>query len=221
MNLVANNLSLSWLVGGGLLFFAALVWAFKTAPWHKVHGDKTAQNVFLAATLILFLVWQVGASLGEGITFHFLLATTMTLMFGAQFAILAVALATIGVTLQADLGWLALGVNGLVMGLVPIFITVGLLKIAQRYLELNYFVYLFFNAFLAASMGAVVSLGLAGIILWSSEAHTYQTLKQLFFPFIPLMATPEGFVNGMLLGALILLKPHWVATFDTHEAFKR
>jgi uncharacterized membrane protein len=221
MNLVASSLSLPWLVGGGLLFIGALLWAFKTAPWHKVQDDKVAQNVFLAATLIVFLTWQVGASLGDGITFHFLLATTMTLMFGAQFAILAVALATIGVTFQGDLGWLALGVNGLVMGLVPIFITLGLLKIGQRYLELNYFVFLFFNAFLAASLGAVLSLALAGVILWSSEAHAYATLKQVFFPFIPLMATPEGFVNGMLMGALILLKPHWVATFDSNQAFKR
>ena len=220
MNLVEEWLDLPWLVGGGLLFLSALVWAFKTAPWHKVQNDKGAQHVFLAATLVVFLVWQVGASLGSGITFHFLLMTTLVLMFGAQFAILAMSLALLGVVFQADLGVLALGINAVIMGLVPIFITVGLLKIARRYLEVNYFVYVFFNAFLAASIGVVVSLSLATLALWSSEVLSYAALKQVFIPFIPLMATPEGFINGMIIGALLMLKPHWVATFDWDAASK-
>ncbi len=214
MNLLAENLSLPFIVAGWLLFLAGLVWATKTAPWHKVAGDKAAQHVLLAAVVVVFFTWQLSASLGGGLTFHFLLMTVLTLMFSPQFALIGMALSLVGVTFESNLGWLSFGLNAVIMGLLPIMITALMLKLSQRFLENNFFVYVFFNAFLAAAMGVVLSLSLGAWVLWMSEAHTLEVLKQTFIPFIPLMAMPEGFVNGMLMVALILLKPQWVSSFQ-------
>jgi len=213
LNLIADTLGLPTIIGGWLILLGALGWALKTAPWHKVEGDRGAQHVLLAFTVIVFFVWQFGASLGSGITFHFLFMTLMTLMFAPQFAIMGMLLALLGVTFQSDLGWLALGVNAVVMGLIPIAVTWFLFKLGARFLEANFFVYVFYNGFFSAAVGIVLSLVFATFILLINDAYSYEFLKQSFIPYIPLMATPEGFINGMVLAALIVLKPNWISTF--------
>ena len=220
MNLFAENLTLPFIVAGWLLFLGALIWAVKTAPWHKIQGDKGAQHVLLAAVVVVFFAWQLSASLGNGLTFHFLLMTTLTLMFSPQFALLGMSLALIGVTFESGLGWLSFGLNGVLMGVLPVMIATLMLKTSHRFLEQNFFVYVFFNAFLAAAIAVVVSLSVGAWVLWVSEAHTLAVLKQTFIPFIPLMAMPEGFVNGMLMAAMVLLKPQWVSSFNDRTNVK-
>jgi uncharacterized membrane protein len=221
MNLLAGNLTLPFIVAGWLLFLGSLFWAIKTAPWHKIEGDKGAQHVLLAALVVVFFVWQLSASLGEGLTFHFLLMTVLTLMFSPQFALIGMSLALMGATFESDLGWLSFGLNGVVMGVLPIMITALMLMASHRFLDKNFFVYLLFNAFLAAALGVVVSLSVGGWVLWVSEAHSLDVLKQSYLPLIPLMAVPEGFVNGVLMLAIILLKPQWVSSFRDQDYFKK
>ncbi|GKT11046.1 MAG: hypothetical protein ISEC1_P0009 [Thiomicrorhabdus sp.] len=221
MNLFAESLTLPFISFGWLLFLSSLVWAFKTAPWHKVEGDRGAQNILLATALILFFLWQLSASLGNGLTFHFLLGTLLTLMFGVQFAFIAMVLALIGVTFESGLGWLSLGINAVLMGLVPIIITSLMLRFSRAYLELNFFVYVIFNAFLASAIGVVVSLSLGAWVMWVTEAHSLAMLKQSFIPYIPLMATPEGFLNGLLMTAVLFLKPNWVSSFNGESFITR
>lgn len=213
MNLSAASLGLPTIVFGWTILLLSVLWALKTAPWCKIENDKRAQHVLLGFTALVFFIWQFSASLGDGLSFHFLLMTLVTLMFAPQFAILAMVLALAGVTFISDLGWLSLGVNAFIMGLVPIFITWFLFKLGAKFLEANFFVYVFYNGFFSAALGIVVSLSLAAMVMLVNEVHTYEALKQGFIMFIPLMATPEGFVNGMILAALILLKPNWIATF--------
>lgn len=220
MNLAADGLGLPWLVGSLLIWVGLLIWAFKTAPWYKVQDDKGAQHVLLAAAFIVLLIWQFGASLGEGITFHFLMMTTITLMFGPQFALMAMSLAILGVTFESGLGFMSLGINAVLMGVIPIFITWWMARWAFAKLDHNIFVFVFFNAFLSAAVGVVTSLGLAATILYAAEVHSVEVLNQSFIPFIPLMATPEGFLNGMLMTAFILFKPQWVSSFSDREYFK-
>lgn len=221
MNLFEESLTLPFIVAGWLLFIASFIWAFKTAPWHKVEGDRGAQNVLWAAALLVFLLWQLSASIGAGLTFHFLMMTMLTLMFGPQFALIGMALALVGVTFESGLGWLAFGLNAVLMGLIPIMITSLMLRFSRAYLELNFFVYIFFNAFFAGAVGVVVSLSLGAWVMWVTEAHALETLKQSFIPFIPLMATPEGFLNGLLMTAVVFLKPHWVSSFNGEFFIKR
>jgi len=64
----------------------------------------------------VFLLWQLSASLGGGLTFHFLMMTLLTLMFGAQFALLSMSLALLGVTFEGGLGWLSFGFKRTING---------------------------------------------------------------------------------------------------------
>jgi len=221
MDLLSESLTLPFIVGGWLLFMASLIWAFKTAPWHKIDGDRSAQHVLLGATFLVFLLWQLSASLGNGITFHFLMMTLLTLMFGARFTIIGMAFVLLGVAFESGLGWLSFGLNAVLMGLIPIVITALMLMFSKAYLELNFFVYVFFNAFLAGTVGVAVSLGLGAWVMWTTEAYTLTVLEQTFIPFIPLMSVPEGFMNGFLIAALLVFKPEWVSSFDGRVFVKK
>ncbi|MGE4500418.1 MAG: energy-coupling factor ABC transporter permease [Hydrogenovibrio sp.] len=216
MNLQDAGLAWGWLAGGGLLCAAALFWAVRTAPWFKIQ-DKEAQHVFLGMTVIVLLLWNSGASLGGGITFHLLLAALTTLMFGAQFAILCMSVALLGVTILGNAGWMAYGLNMVMMGVVPILIVWWIAILAYKYLDRNFFVFVLLNGFFAAGISSVVSLLVAAAVMGFSGVQSLETLERSFIPYIPLMAIPEGFVNGMLILALVLMKPEWVSCFTDEQ----
>jgi len=219
MNLQDEGLSWIWVLSGALLYLLAMVWSLRTAPWHKVL-DRESQHVFLGVTVVVFLLWNSGASIGSGLTFHLLMAALITLMFGAQFAMISISFALLGVTVLGNAGWLAYGLNAVLMGVIPILIVWWIAILSYRYLERNFFVFILLNGFLAAGVASIVTLGLsAGVMTWSG-VQSIETLEQSFIPYIPLMAIPEGFTNAMLLLALVLMKPEWVSCFTDEQYLK-
>lgn len=217
MNLPDDLLSLGWLVVAWILFLASMLWAWRTAPWYKVKGDRTAQHVLFGMALVIILVWSFSASIGGGFSFHFLLMTVTTLMFGPQFALMAMTLALLGVSLNGDAGWMSFALNALLMGWIPIMLTWWIYKLAYRYLHRNFFVYIFLNGFLAAGVSTVLAMFAVAAVLWLDGVHDMVALSYSFLPYIPLIAAPEAFLNGFLLAGLVLMKPEWVSTFSDEQ----
>lgn len=217
MNLPDGLFGWSWALIAWLGYLAAMVWALRTAPWYKVKGDRGAQNVLFGAAVLVVIIWSFSASIGGGFSFHFLLMTVMTLMFGPQFALIAMTLGLLGVSLAGEAGWAAFGLNALLMGWIPIMVTWWIYKVAYRYLHRNFFVYIFMNGFLAAGVSTVLALSVAAALMWVAGVYDFEALKYNFIVFIPMLAAPEAFLNGFLLTALVIMKPEWVSTFSDHD----
>ncbi len=217
MNLPDDLLSLGWLVTAWILFLASMLWAWKTAPWYKVKGDRAAQHVLFGMALVIILVWSFSAGIGGGFSFHFLLMTVVTLMFGPQFALMAMTLGLLGVSLNGDAGWISFALNALLMGWIPIMLTWWIYELAYRYLHRNFFVYVFLNGFLAAGISTVVAMFAVAAVLWLDGVYDMTALSYNFLPYIPLIAAPEAFLNGFLLAGLVLMKPEWVSTFSDEQ----
>lgn len=220
MNLPDIPFSWAWVLGGFAILVIALIWAAKTAPWHKIRKDSEAQHVFLGSVLILFFSWLASASLEDGLSFHLLLVTTVTLMFGPQFAIFSALLALAGVTIMESSGLWMFGVNAVLMILIPVLISWQLAVWAYRFLEHNFFVFILFNGFFAAGLSMFTVLLMASGVMYFGELHEWEKLMQSFLPYIPLMVFPEAFVNGMILLALVMFKPQWVSCFDDDHYLK-
>lgn len=220
MNLPDEGFSAAWIIAGWVLFVVMLLWSLKTAPWHKIKGDSEAQNVFLGATVLLFFAWQGGASIGEGLSFHVLLVTTLTLMFGPQFAFFSASIALIGVTAMGDSGAMMFGMNAFLMAVLPIMIVWWMAVFAYRYLDRHFFVFVLFNGFFAAAVSTSFALFAAAGVMWLGELHPAEKLVQSFVPYIPMMVIPEAFANGVLVLALVILRPNWVSCFDDDEYLK-
>ena len=209
-----------WLLWtANLLFASALLLALRLAPWRRFRVTEQI-HVFLGASVILMLLWHMEAKVQPGLTFHLLGVTAITLMFGWSLAVIAAALALLGVTLDAGTGWNGLALNALVSGVVPITLTQILLILIRWYLPKHFFVYVLVNGFLTAGFVGVASGYLAAWLLIASGAYTFAELDQTVLPFFPLMFLPEAILNGWLLAVLVAFKPHWVYSFSDEQYLK-
>lgn len=215
MNLTAAHLPYEWLLVAHLLYAIILLITLINAPWrHLTCNDDT--HVFFAASILLWLAWRSGGGVTEGMEFHLLLATSVTLMFGWQFAILAVSIAQLCLTLEGLSQWISFSINIWVNGLIPIIVTFGLFRILYISLPKHFFIYIYGSAFFGGALAMAISRLCGMAILLLSGAYTWLQLKDESM-FIFIMLFPEAFINGLIMTVLVAYRPTWVSSFsDTH-----
>jgi uncharacterized membrane protein len=207
------------LLPGSSLWLAAVVYAILlagaclTAPWEKIL-DKEGSNIFFGAVAFVAVVWILRAGIEPGHNYHLLGATALCLMFGWQFALVAVSLVLLITTWQGPAGWETFAINALVMGAVPVLFTRIMLYACQRWLPHNFFIYIFINAFLTGALSMLLCGFAASAVLSLAAADSLPGGSYL--QVIPLLMFGEAFLNGMIMILLVAYKPRWVATFHDH-----
>jgi uncharacterized membrane protein len=198
-----------WLAA--LAYAILLTAALLTAPWNKIL-DKEGSNIFFGAVAFIAVVWTLRAGIVPGHNYHLLGATALCLMFGWQFALVAVSLVLIVTTWQGPAGWETFAINALVMGAVPVLFTRFMLYTCQRWLPHNFFIYIFINAFLTGALSMLLCGFAASMVLAIADGIPGSNYLQV----IPLLMFGEAFFNGMIMILLVAYKPRWVATFHDH-----
>jgi uncharacterized membrane protein len=211
MDIPADLLPVSSLWIAALVYATLLLIAGLTAPWDKLL-DKEGSNIYFGAVAFIAVVWILRAGIEPGHNYHLLGATALCLMFGWQFALLAVSLVLLITTWQGPAGWETFAVNALVMGAVPVLFTGFMLYACQRLLPHNFFIYVFINAFLTGALSMLLCGVAASAVLTMADYMPASSYLQV----IPLLMFGEAFLNGMLMILLVAYKPHWVATFHDH-----
>lgn len=195
----------------GLL--ALLILALIRAPWARL-GNAATLNLWLAATVVLMLLWSVKTGVKPGLNLHVLGATALTLMFGPALAFGALALVVAAITLAGQAGWQAYSLNLLLMGGVPILVSHGLFKLVDRRLPNHFFVYVFINAFFGGAL-AMSSVGLASTALVTiAGLYPMDYLSDQYLPYYILMAWSEALLTGMAISLMVVFRPSWIVTFD-------
>ncbi len=200
----------------GIANVIALLWlgfAIWRLPYRLLWNSAFTHVLFGAAVAVLVL-WSLQAGVPPTLHFHLLGVTALTLMFGWQFASLAVAAVLLGVTLNGQGGWSSFGLNYLIMASIPILLTQQLLVWAQRHLPHNFFIYVYINAFLCAGVAILAAAGVGAALLWLTGIHTAAWLGYQYLPYFPLMFFSEAVLNGMIMTMLVALRPQWVCSFD-------
>jgi uncharacterized membrane protein len=208
MDIPANLLPVASLWIAALVYLVLLAAAALTAPWGKLL-DKEGSNIYFGAVAFIAVVWILRAGIEPGHNYHLLGATALCLMFGWQFALMAVSLVLVITTWQGPAGWEAFAVNALVMGAVPVLFTRLMLYACQRWLPHNFFIYVFINAFLTGALSMLLCGYAASAVLAMADYMPASSYLQV----IPLLMFGEAFLNGMLMILLVAYKPQWVATF--------
>ena len=196
-----------------LLYVTLLAIAVWSAPWGKIL-DKESSNIYFGAVAFIAVVWIMRAGIAPGHNYHLLGATALCLMFGWQFALMAVSLVLLITTWQGPAGWEAFAMNALVMGAVPVLFTRAMLYACQRWLPHNFFIYIFINAFLTGALSILLCGSAASVVLALGVAEGMPGSSYL--QVIPLLMFGEAFLNGMIMILLVAYKPGWVATFHDH-----
>jgi len=204
-----TNLLALLLLGEGLL----------RAPWQRL-GRAGFQHLWLAGGVGLMLLWSLKTGIKPGLNFHLLGATLLTLMFGARLAMVALAVALLGVTLNGADGWASLGMNFLLMAALPVLFSHGLYRQVHCKLPNHVFIYIFLDAFIAAGL-AMCLCGLAATaVLVMGEVYPATYLGSNYLPYFILRGWSEALLTGMAVTLMVVFRPEWLSTFDDRQYLK-
>lgn len=203
--------ALLW-IANALMVGVVLV-ALRRAPLARLWNNEFT-HVYFGACVVLLLLWNTRVGVLPALNFHLLGVTAITLMFGWAFAVFGVLVVTVGSIISQHGHWASIGLNALLMGCVPVLVSELLLREAQRRLPHNFFVYVYINGFLAAGLSILAACVLGALVTWLADAGSSRWLTYQYLPYLPLVFFSEAIVNGMIMTAMVALRPGWVASFD-------
>ncbi|QGT79386.1 hypothetical protein GM160_11145 [Guyparkeria halophila] len=202
---------------GWLLALAGLAWAARAAPWPALRADPTRIHLVLLSAVFLTGMWSLSATLMPGLTLHFLGAATVTLVIGLELTLIAGLVAAVVSALLFGHGLAIAGWTFLLSAALPAAITYAITRASQRFLPPNFFIYLFIGVFLSAVLGVIAHGGATALLVMALGLYDADIVWNNYLSILPLLAFPEGVINGMLMTALALVSPQLVISFDDHR----
>jgi uncharacterized membrane protein len=204
--------SLLWVTN--VLFILILLFAAKNISFKDLLNNQPSQHVYFGAMVCLLLLWGMKAGISPGLGFHHLGATIFTLMFGWPLALFGLSFIMLMSLLLQHTELISIGVNGCLSIVIPVFTSYAVLKLSQKYLPDNFFIYIFVVAFFGAGIAVAASRLISVLILSLVNAYPDTKLIDESLLYTPLFMFPEMFVTGMLISVFVVYKPEWVVTFD-------
>ncbi|MGE3774912.1 MAG: energy-coupling factor ABC transporter permease [Gammaproteobacteria bacterium] len=196
-------------MGVAMLAVALALWR---APWWWLRQPGSV-HVLGGATVILLVLWQLRAGIGEGPWLHLLGATVLTLMFSWQFALLAITSLLAASLLRGHGDLASWGLNLCVMGVLPVALSYRLARLVERGLAPNFFIYVFVSAFLGAAVVVACVAGAGALVAIASGVAREHVLGN-YLPSSVLIVFPEAFATGGCMTLAVVYRPQWVVSFD-------
>jgi len=184
------------------------------APWKLVLSNNERQHLIFGASILLGLFSIMRVDTLEVITFHPLVITAVTLMIGWHFSILAGAISQLILLVAGVDDWSMLGVNFLVTVIIPATVSYGVLKVSQRISLRNLFVFLLGVGFLGAALSSIAVVTITVVLLFMADYDLSISEISKDAPLLLLLIFPEGFLNGTIVTAVTVFKPHLMMTFN-------
>lgn len=210
----AELLSATSLWFGWLVYLPLLLWALWRAPWVELFSDQRRQHLLCGTVLALFLLWLVRRDFASGLSYHFIGMTVVTLLLDWPLAVLCGLAAQLGLLAMGRQDLAALGLNGILLVLIPVLVTELCAQLVERRQPRNLFVYIFCCGFFPAALAVLFSL-LAGLgVLWLDGLYVMPPWLDDFAGYLWLIMFPEAFINGTLVSGLVVFYPDWLETFN-------
>ncbi len=172
------------------------------------------QHLFGAALCLLMVLWQLKGQLPDSPPVHFIGVTTLVIVLGLRLSLLLVPLALLipppvlalvnNTQISIDelqlWQWLAV--------VVAVIQSYLVLLASQKWLPRQLFVVIFVGGFFNSILSSVTYLLLQA--LGYSWLGTASNLTSDYLLITPLLAFPEGLLNGMALTMLLVYRPEWL-----------
>ncbi|BAU72570.1 energy-coupling factor ABC transporter permease [Metapseudomonas furukawaii] len=212
--IAADLLSAETLGIGWALYLPVLAWAIWRAPWLELFSDTRRQHLVFGTVLLLFLLWLVRRDFSSGLSYHFIGLTAVTLLLDWPLAVLGGLLAQLGLLALGKQDFVALGINGALLVLLPVLVTELCAKWVEHFQPRNLFVYIFCCGFFPAALAALLCALLGLGILWVDGIFPMPPWLEDFIGYLWLVMFPEAFINGTAVTALVVFCPEWLETFN-------
>lgn len=194
-----------------LLLAAVLLWrAARRIPWQRLQ-QPTVFSAWCASIILLTLLWRMRVNINPDLNLHLTGLALLTLMFGRPLATLGSGLAVIAYTAEFGGLWGNLGLNLLLLAVVPPWISERVLRLTQRYLPHHMFVYLFGNGL----FGALLVHAVTGLLALAAHAQLgAATVPGDALPYMLLLSWGEALLVGLLVTVFAVYQPAWLFTFE-------
>lgn len=212
--IAAELLSSTTLTVGWLVYLPVIAWAAFRAPWVELFSDIRRQHLLFGTVLLLFLLWLVRRDFEVGVSFHFIGMTAVTLLLDWPLAVLGGLAAQLGLLAIGRQDLAAIGVNGVLLVLIPVLVTELSALWVERQQPRNLFVYIFCSGFFPAAAAALLCVLLGLGVLWLDGRFPMPFWLEDFIGYLWLVMFPEAFINGTLITALVVFQPDWLETFN-------
>ncbi|HHF2884008.1 energy-coupling factor ABC transporter permease [Vibrio diabolicus] len=213
---------MDWFNLGSLVVILWIVLAYclpdwKKVVWPKLEKEKAFQHLVSATLFFFSILWATQAGVKEGLQIHFLALTTLTMMYGWRMAFLISIPAMLVNHLLHDVSLLQLPTSLVLSALLPIFISYLVFLLSYHYLPRNIFVFIFVAGFFNGAITGSLHLLINSFYHLSVGHYDWETIQHNYFIFVPLLAFPEGLLNGMSLAVLTVFKPEWLRVFSDRD----
>lgn len=203
----------SWTLAGWMAALPLVAVAVRRAPWTRLRASEPV-HVWYGTIFCVVVLWNVQATVGEGYRFHLLGVAAFTLLAGPHLALVGGAVATLlQIAVRGGL-WANAGLAFVTMVAVPVATAWLVLRLAERRLPPNFFIYVFVAAFFGAGL-SLAAAGLAGAVaLTWGAGRAAELVFGEYVPYLIYLAFGEATITGMTLTLAVVYRPQWVATFD-------
>ena len=164
--------------------------------------------------VMLSLIWNLKAGVRPGLELHLVGAALFMLCFGPWLALIGLGIVHAVVCLNGGGAWTTLALNSLLTTGVGVGASYASLRLAERWLPQQLFVYIFANGFFGTGI-SIFSIGLASAVLMSvAGAYPLAYLQEEYLPYFWLLGFSEAWLTGTLITLFVVYRPAWVVTFD-------
>ncbi|MCF7481877.1 hypothetical protein L3V31_09055 [Vibrio sp. J1-1] len=205
--------------------FVVIIWViivfclpdWKKVVWPKIEQDKSFQHIVFATLFLLSILWSAQAGVKDGLKIHFLALTTLTMMYGWRMAFLISIPAMVANHWIQGVSLVLLPSSLVLSALLPILISYFVFLLSYHYLPRNIFVFIFVAGFFNGAITGSLHLLINSFYHLSVGHYDWETIQHNYFIFVPLLAFPEGLLNGMSLAVLTVFKPEWLRVFSDRD----
>jgi uncharacterized membrane protein len=197
-----------------IIYIAVVGFVVSKTDFKQLVSDKPFQHKLFGAITCVFVLWLFRVSIYDGLVMHFLWLTSLVLVLGFRWAVLAASVVLLGSTIIGQDTWSMFGVNALLGVLLPIGISYLIYMISFHRLSRHVFVYIFLCAFFPGAISIGLKMLSMSGYFYLDGMYSWDVIEYNYAQMTLLMMFPEAFFNGMTMTCLIIYKPEWVYTFE-------
>ena len=186
----------------------------KRTDFSRILSDKKWQHMVFGSIALVSILWFFRVSIYDGLVIHFLWLTTLTLVLGFRWAILAGTVVLFVSTIIGHDAWSMFGVNALLGVFLPILITYSIFSLSFHHLPRQPFTYIFVCGFFPGAFAIGAKMLALSAYYYLDGVYPMDDIRDNYTVFTLLMVFPEAFFNGFSVTCLVVYKPDLISTFQ-------
>jgi len=217
MNLPESLFDSDWLWLCNLMYFLVLIRALQLARWREMFDNTMRTNALIGLLFCTPVFWLLNAGIHPGFNFHLIGATLYLLMFGWPIGLIALTGVMLGTWIYSGISLVTLGINGLLMLAIPMMFSEWLLRLSQRHLPKNFFLFVLFNGFAGSGFATAVMMLVTTLMMLALSRYTWAEIQYHYFIPAPILIFAEAFATGAVITGFTVAQPEAVKNFSVEE----